>query len=218
MNTKDFDNDKWFEALTGRLTEKENPAKSELEGKILRDAILSEHRKTLDTVENTKQESLERLRFKMKREGLLKKNSKTESKRSSMRLWGIPLPAAAAAAISAAILLPLTFHSSQTPLDTNPGESLAQSPRIFESQTPKASLGNLSLIYSPTPQQTAIKLSEALQALGIPSQAYQLNGNWRLKAQTDLSTPSHTELLALAQEYGFDVSEDGLINILIKSK
>ncbi len=215
MNTKDFDDEKWFEALTGRLSEKDDLSKPELEGKILRDVILNEHRKTLDTVENPKQESLERLRFKIKREGLSKKSLKTPTTR---KFWGIPLPTAVAAAISAAILLPFAFQSSQTPLDTNLDESLAQSPLMFESQAPKASLGSVSLVHSETPQQTTTKLSQALQRLGISNQAYQLNGNWHLEAQVDPNKNADTELLALSQEYGFNINEDGSINILIKAK
>ena len=221
MNTNNIDDEKWFEALTGHLPEKEKLDQSALEGKILRDAILSENKKTLDTLEDPKQEDLERLLFKLRREGLLEKKPQTRAatKPKTTKFWGMPMPAAIAAGIAVAVILPFTFQNitTQTPSDSGMTGTIAQSPQMFQSQPPKASIGKLSIISSDNPEQTAIELSQALQTLEITNKIYQLNGKWHLDANADISKSSFEQVTKLSQEYGFDISKDGSINIVIES-
>ena len=89
---------------------------------------------------------------------------------------------------------------------------------MFQSQPPKASLGTVSIIHSNDPEQTALELSQALQTLNISNQAYQLNGKWHIDAKVDTSKGSNEELTKLSQKRGFNISEDGSINIIIETK
>ena len=213
MNKDDLDDEKWFDALTGRApNETDSLSESEREGLILRNAILSRHKKVSEHTEEPKQEDLERLLFK------IRKKTAQSKKNKSATFWGMPVPVAIAAGIAVVAILPFTFQNTneQAPLQPNIDAPVAHAPKMFDSPPAKASIEQLSIIRSSAPETTLLEISKELKKLNITYQASQLNGEWHLDAKVD-SKKIPPQLISLAEEYDFNITDDGHINLIFKT-
>ncbi|VAW85438.1 hypothetical protein MNBD_GAMMA16-190 [hydrothermal vent metagenome] len=224
MNTKTNEDEdlKWFDALNGRTTANTTElTEAEREGMMLREALLSEQQEIESPDENNRQAEYEKLLFRLKREGILEKKSSNPTKDAATPTWlsRISFPQSIAAAIALAIIIPVTYqvinetNSTDSPVTT----PIAQTPQVFENPAPKALISELSVIFAADPEKTVELITQKLQQLNIESTAYMLNEMWHIEASTASATNS-SDLIKLAQENGFIISDSGKINIRIEAQ
>lgn len=196
------DDEKWLAILAGRDSGDAADPGTKREAEALRRVILSRHGDDDSESPVLDDKGLDRLLFRLKRENLLDKQERRET---LSRWWSVP--AAAAAAVILAIMLPLTWQLTKTPEDDPAGTS--------EWTRMRGSV-ETQLILSENPKLIATGIVEELNRLGIEVKLDEFEGHWYVDAQ--LPVPPPEQLKAFLDSKGLSPGQTGRMVLEIYSE
>ena len=156
------DNDDWLNLLAGRDVPDADP-RTQREAERLRQAILSDS-KGAELTPDELEQSWQRLRFRLNREGVLGPRKK--------RLWQQPgVITALAATLAAVLILPPIL------------------PQFYGPQFEPKSLIVPQTVSVPAPQPRVQALVEVLQAAGLSAQIEAFESGWKVTAEWPETVP-----------------------------
>ena len=160
------DDEKWLGILSGRDSGASVDPRVKREAEALRRAILSKHSKDSQEDPSLDEGSLDRMLFRLKREGLL------EAQKVKPRRYGA-FPAAIAAMLVLAIVIPLAYQMT----------SIRDSQQLGDEEWTQMRGGEeIQQIWSDDPARMAIDIKGKLEALGVQSKIDEFEGHWYVDA------------------------------------
>ncbi len=194
------DDDRWLDILSGRDAGESADATTRREARALRTALLRDGYKDTEDPALDEQ-SLERLQFRLRREGLLGRSSR-------LKRWFRDTPLSAVAALLVlAIVLPITLQMNRTHDEAVP---------VVPDEVRSRSVVPAQTLLAQDPRVHAEQIASRLRETGLTVKISEFDGAWYV--DTQLPAPVTEDTRAFLESLGLTVEAGQRLFIAIQRK
>ena len=193
------DDEKWLDILSGHDDGTHVDPRLKGEAEALRRAILNRYGKNDQEEPPLDEGSLDRMLFRLKREGLL------ETKKAKPHWYG-SVPAAVAAVLALALVLPLAYQLTSVRESQLPGD---------QDLTQMRGGAEMQQVLSDDPARTAADFRDELEALDIQPKVDEFEGRWYVDVH--LPVPLTGKVKEFLDRHGLESGQGGRLILEIYS-